>query len=86
MLDKTSEEWRKIPVWARTVLLPVNNRQAATRMELLIAGLAALLLIFTNSTLWGALALICAFLCAGAIKWVDNADLWVQNEHQITKE
>ena len=79
MLDKTSEEWRKIPMWVRAILWPVNDRQAAIRLEVSAAILAALLLIFMNSTLLGAIALICAFLCAGAIKWVDNADLWEQN-------
>lgn len=80
MLDKTSEEWKKIPIWARSVLWPVHNRNAAVRLELITACLAGLLLIFTNSTLFGAIALICAFLCAGAVKWVDNADLWEQNK------
>lgn len=80
MLDKTREEWKKIPLWVRAILWPVDNRQTAVRLEVLAAVLAALLLIFVNSTLWGAAALIFAFLCAGAIKWVDNADLWEQNE------
>lgn len=79
MLDKTSEEWKKIPLWVRALLWPISNRQAALRLEVLAACLAAVLLIFINSTLWGAIAIICAFLCAGAIKWVDNADLWEQN-------
>ena len=80
MLDKTSKEWKKIPLWVRALLWPVDNRQAAVRLEVLAACLAALLLIFINSTLWGAIAIVCAFLCAGAIKWVDNVGLWEQNE------
>ena len=80
MLDKTSEEWEKIPLWVRAVLWPIDNRQNALCLEVLAAVLAAMLLIFINSTFWGAFALVCAFLCAGAIKWVDNADLWEQNE------
>ena len=80
MLDKTSEAWRNIPLWVRSILWLVDNRRSAIKLELTAAGVAALLLVFINSTLWGAIALICAFLCAGAIKSVDNADLWGENE------
>lgn len=69
-----------MPLWVRIILWPVNNRQSAVRLELCAAVLAALLLIFINSIPGGAIALICAFFCAGAIKWVDNADLWEQND------
>ena len=79
MLNKKSDEWKKLPRWVRSVLWPVNNRKAAIRLELLAAGIAALLIIFVDSNLLAAIALICAFLCAGAIKWVDNVDLWGQN-------
>ncbi len=78
MLDKTSEQWKKIPLWVRVALCLVTQRRDAVRLELVTACLAGLLLIFVHSTLWGAMALIGAFVCAGAIKWVDNADLWDQ--------
>jgi len=80
MLNKTSNEWKKLPLWVKSVLWPINNRKSAIRLELLAAGIAALLIIFIDSNLLAAIALICAFLCAGAIKWVDNTDLWEQNE------
>ena len=80
MLDKTSKEWRNLPMWVRAILWPVTTRRSAMRLEIASACLAALLLIFINSTLLGAIALVCAFLCAGAIKWVDNTELWEQNE------
>ena len=76
MLDKTSKEWKKIPIWARSVLCLINTRRAAIRQELVISLLAAVLLIFTPSLISGALALILAFMYAGAIRWVDNAELW----------
>ncbi|MEZ5536093.1 MAG: hypothetical protein R3F02_10760 [Thiolinea sp.] len=76
MLDKTSKEWKKIPIWARSVLCLISTRRAAIRQELLVSLLAAFLLIFTPSVIAGAIALVVAFTCAGAIKWVDNAELW----------
>jgi hypothetical protein len=79
MPDKTSKEWKKLPIWVRSALCLVNTRPAAIRQELIISLLAAFLLIFTSSTLAGALALVFAFMCVGAIKWVDNTDLWDQS-------
>lgn len=76
MLDKTSKEWKKTPAWVRSALFLINTRQAALRQETLMAVLAAFLLIFTSSTLIGAIALVLAFVCVGAVKWVDHTEQW----------
>lgn len=76
MLDKTSKEWKKTPIWVRSVLYLINTRQNALRQETLTAVLAAFLLVFTSSTLIGAVALIASFMSVGAMKWVDNTGQW----------
>jgi len=76
MLDKTSKEWKKTPIWVRSVLYLVNTRRNAVRQETITAVVAAILLVFTSSTLIGAMVLIFSFMCVGAIKWVDNSEQW----------
>lgn len=76
MLDKTSKEWKKTPLWVRSALYLINTRQHAVLQETLTAVLAAFLLIFTSSTLIGATALIISFASVGATKWVDNTEQW----------
>lgn len=76
MLDKTSKEWKKTPIWVRSALCLVNTRQGALRQEALTAVLAALLLVFTASTFIGAIVLIVSFMSVGAMKWVDNTEQW----------
>lgn len=76
MLDKTSKEWKKTPIWVRSTLCLINTRRDAVLQETLTAVLAACLLIFTSSTLIGAIALIVSFMSVGAMKWVDNTEQW----------
>lgn len=79
MLDKTSKEWKKTPIWVRSTLCLVNTRQNALRQETLTAVLAAFLLVFTASTFIGAVALTVSFISVGAMKWVDNTGQWESN-------
>lgn len=76
MIDKTSEEWKKIPMWAKLLLYSARSRPQAIRIELVISVLAAFLLIFTASKVLGVIALILSFAYAGAIRWADNTGLW----------
>ena len=76
MMDKTSEEWKKIPIWVKISLYLVKTRQAALWFGVFMGGITAGILIFSSAKILGILALIFVFLYAGAVQRVDNADLW----------
>jgi len=79
VIDKKTEEWKRVPLWISMGLWGVKTRKTAIRYEVgcFIVGTIGLFLgsVFsaTQPLAW---LLGAAYWYATAIRWIDNADLW----------
>lgn len=84
MINKSSQEWKRVPFWIKSGMLGERSRKNALRIEytFLIIGIVAFISpFFENFSLIGfTIFWLLAYKRAITIRWIDKADLWGEDE------